>query len=240
VTSPTVDWAARRHDGAGAPAGVRERKKQQLRQRLSDTATELFLQRGFDAVRVSEIAARCGVSEKTVFNHFPTKESLVLDRWESSEPALRSALASSATPVTAVREVLAGELAGLVEWMRSRPDAADLLRRFTDLVAATPSLRAHERDSLDRLVSVAADELGRRARRPADDPVPRIAAVALIGLWDVQSRSLTRHLAAGRSPADLRRAVTRDVTRAARQLESGLASYPDRRAQARVSSVSGA
>ena len=46
-----------------------------MRQQLSDTATDMFVQRGFDAVRVSEIAAACGVSEKTVSNYFRTKES---------------------------------------------------------------------------------------------------------------------------------------------------------------------
>ena len=63
-----------------AAEGLRERKKRLMRQQLSDTATAMFLERGFDEVRVAEIAAACGVSEKTVFNYFPTKEALVLDR----------------------------------------------------------------------------------------------------------------------------------------------------------------
>src|SRR4051794_23757115 len=80
MSSPTVDWAA----ANARDEGLRERKKRQTRQLLSDTATELFLSHGFDAVRVSEIARRCGVSEKTVFNYFPTKESLVIDRWSTT------------------------------------------------------------------------------------------------------------------------------------------------------------
>src|SRR5689334_11485929 len=59
--------------------GLRERKKRLLRQQLSDTATRMFIERGFDAVRVTEVAEACGVSDKTVFNYFPTKEALVLD-----------------------------------------------------------------------------------------------------------------------------------------------------------------
>src|ERR1700733_1753889 len=64
-----------------------------MRQQLTDTATLMFMERGFDAVRVAEIAAACGVSEKTVFNYFPTKESLILDRLEFTVAALKSGLA---------------------------------------------------------------------------------------------------------------------------------------------------
>ena len=54
-----------------------------MRQQLSDTATAMFLERGFDGVRVAEVAAACGVSEKTVSNYFPVKEALVMDRLEA-------------------------------------------------------------------------------------------------------------------------------------------------------------
>jgi AcrR family transcriptional regulator len=74
--------------------GLRERKKAETRQRLSDTATRMFLDRGFDGVKVTEIAAACQVSEKTVYNYFPTKESLVLDRWKATAQDLRAALTS--------------------------------------------------------------------------------------------------------------------------------------------------
>ncbi|MEU3222272.1 TetR/AcrR family transcriptional regulator [Streptomyces sp. NPDC006976] len=60
--------------------GLRERKKRQTRQYLSDLATGLFLERGFDAVTIAEIAHAADVSVNTVYNYFPTKEDLFLDR----------------------------------------------------------------------------------------------------------------------------------------------------------------
>src|SRR6266699_5965403 len=98
MSARTVDWTATRtpEGGAAKAEGLRERKKRLMRQQLSDTATELFVERGFDAVRVAEVAEACGVSEKTVFNYFPTKESLVLDRFDSTLAALRTALADPA------------------------------------------------------------------------------------------------------------------------------------------------
>ena len=109
----TVDWSAWRglEPGAEEAGGLRERKKRQMRQQLSDTATEMFMERGFDAVRVSEIAAACGVSEKTVFNYFPTKESLLLDRWDATMSALRDGLGDPAyRPVEAALRILDDEL----------------------------------------------------------------------------------------------------------------------------------
>jgi AcrR family transcriptional regulator len=56
--------------------GLRERKKRAAREAIAATARRLFAERGFDSVRVAEVAVAAGVSEKTVFNYFPTKEDL--------------------------------------------------------------------------------------------------------------------------------------------------------------------
>src|ERR1700678_4006123 len=84
-------WARRRHPAEG----LRERQKRHTRQQLSDVATTLFVVRGFDHVKVSEIAEVVGVSEKTVYNYFPTKESLVFDRADEGLARLAAALGES-------------------------------------------------------------------------------------------------------------------------------------------------
>ena len=57
--------------------GLRERKKRQTREAIAAAAMELFRLRGYDAVTVADVARAADVSEKTVFNYFPTKEDLV-------------------------------------------------------------------------------------------------------------------------------------------------------------------
>jgi AcrR family transcriptional regulator len=213
--------------------GLRERKKRLMRRQLSDTATALFLARGFDAVSVAEIAESCGVSEKTVFNYFPTKESLLLDRWDATLAALRTALADPAlSPAEAALRVLSAELAGMTALLEAHEDpsvAAAQLLRFGDLLRSTPALRARRHDMADELAVAAAEALAERYGAEPESPECQIAASALIGLWQVQIHSLRTHLAGGtHSAAQLRKAVTGDVERAARLLDAGLGSLEDR------------
>src|SRR6266480_202183 len=72
--------------------GLRERKKQRTRELIEATARQLFIERGFEAVPVAEIARAAEVSEATVFNYFPTKEDLFYSRLEAFEEELLSAV----------------------------------------------------------------------------------------------------------------------------------------------------
>ncbi|MFF4507495.1 TetR/AcrR family transcriptional regulator [Streptomyces sp. NPDC001401] len=225
----TVDWTAlRRRDAEPAAEGLRERKKRLLRRQLSDTATEMFMERGFDAVRVSEIAEACGVSEKTVFNHFPTKESLVLDLGEATLGSLRTTLADpDLSPVEAVLKILSGELAAITSWLTEQDDlsqAKNMLLRFGMLIRSTPSLRAYQRDMVDQQVAVAAEVLAQRNEMSPDDPEPQIAATALLALWPIQFQALRKHLDRVQAPEQLHDMVSADVRRAARLIDTGLTS----------------
>src|SRR5690348_2263845 len=149
MNGPLPDWALARAPGLPAE-GLRERKKRLMRQQLSDTATAMFLERGFDGVRVAEVAAACGVSEKTVFNYFPAKEALVMDRLESQLTALGAGLSDPGlTPAQAALGVLDHELRAMTGWLAAQEDATqgrEAVRRFGDLIRATPALRAYQAD----------------------------------------------------------------------------------------------
>jgi AcrR family transcriptional regulator len=211
--------------------GLRERKKRLTRQLLSDTATSLFLEKGFDGFRVTEVAEACGVSEKTVYNYFPTKESLILDREEDLAVSIRAALGpdgSGKSPVDAILDVLASERqqmrAGLAD-MGSEELGLQMFRRFLTMLDDTPQLLAASIEMLQRLAQVTAESLAERAGISPDDPEPTIAGHALVGLWDVQFKAMRRHAGTAMPVDEVYATVAAEVDRAARLIDTGLWSF---------------
>jgi len=200
-----------------------------LREQLSATATRLFVERGFGGVRVAEVAETCGVSEATVFNYFPTKEALVLDRLEAALDSLRTSLETPGRdPLHAVQQVLKGELTSITEWLRAQEDAAEArasLVRFGDLIDQTPSLLAYQSLMFEKYVSAAVEVLARRASLERDDPEPQIAARGIMCLWLIQAQSLQRHLRKRTGSTLIETRVTADVQRAAALLRDGLGTF---------------
>ena len=152
-----LDWTPAQVPGPPGE-GLRERKKWLMRQQLSDSATAMFLERGFDGVRIAEVAAACGVSEKTVFNYFPVKEALLMDRLEAALAALGAGLADpSRSPVQATLAVLDQELEAVAGWLAAQGgQGREAIRRFGALIRATPALRAYQADMTDQAAAAAA------------------------------------------------------------------------------------
>jgi AcrR family transcriptional regulator len=162
------------------------------------------------------------------YNYFPTKESLVLDRWESTMASLQTGLTNlDLSPVQIALGILADELDSLTSWLDEQDDpvtACAQFLRFGTLMNSTPALRAYQHEMTDELITASAKVLARRIGMAADDPEPLMAATALVGLWSVQFQSLRKHLDGGHDPARIQRAVTDDVERAAHLIDTGLRS----------------
>jgi AcrR family transcriptional regulator len=214
-------WYRRAHPDEG----LRERKRRMTRQLISDAATTLFATRGFDNVKVSEVADRVGVSEKTVYNYFPTKESLVLDNADEGVERMARALRErqpGQSPTEVVIEAIMDDT-----WMyQEAPDALmEFMPLFGAMIESTPALRAAWLELHDRLAKVARDELAAQAGVDPRDPEPTVAGRALAGLAELAMESNMRHVTDGLRGDELRRAVQADLERAARLLETGLWSF---------------
>ncbi|WP_051471053.1 TetR/AcrR family transcriptional regulator [Patulibacter minatonensis] len=205
--------------------GLRERKKRITRQLISDTATWMFCERGFDRVRVAEVAAEAGVSEKTVFNYFPTKESLVFDREDDVVRGLREALIERGpdeSPTQAVVAFIEREcrhIAGM------GAEFQPMFLAFMRLIQETPALQVARQRMAANLVEAVREALAESVGVDPRDPEPSVAAHALVALWEVQLSSRQRHIRAGTPPAALFDAVIDDTRRAARLLDTGLWSF---------------
>jgi AcrR family transcriptional regulator len=210
----------------GAPElGRRERKKNQTRELIAETARRLFAERGFDHVSVAEIARQADVSETTVFNHFGTKEDLVYWRMHTFEGELLAAIrqrASGESVLTAFgRFVLAPR--GLLA--QTDPDAVDQLAGLTRMITESPALLAREHEIMARYTESLAALLADETRARPGDVAPWVAANALIGVHRALLTYTRAQIVAGRRNPALARAVRTQGHNAVATLERGLGDY---------------
>jgi AcrR family transcriptional regulator len=155
---------------------LRESKKRETRQRISDVATALFFARGFDAVTVEEIAAAANVSKVTVFNYFARKEDLFFDREDEVRLVLRAALGEKdQAPIDALRR--------LVDRLREQKHPLARIDSktvgFWRVIEASPSLQARLREIEDEAVEWLALELA----GPEPDGIMRLVAGMVVLTW---------------------------------------------------------
>ncbi|GGS58579.1 TetR family transcriptional regulator [Streptomyces griseoviridis] len=193
--------------------GLRERKKQRMYQVLSDTAVRLFMERGFDAVSVAEVAAAAEVSKPTLFRYFPAKEDLVLHRIADHEDEAARVAAEGPDPLTALRRHF---LAGLerhdpVTGLNDHPEVL----AFHRLLYGTPALAARVYAYQERSEAALADALG-------GDLDARLAAGQIIAVQRVLALENWRRIAGGERAEDVQEDAVAAAGRAFEQLARGL------------------
>lgn len=156
---------------ASSAPGRRERKKAATRQAIADAALRLFLERGFDAVSVRDVAEAADVSTTTLFKHFPSKEALLFDEGDAREAALVAALQQRPVGTSVPQALLAHFLAD------GRRKALDpRLAEFEALIHSSPALEDHARRVNFKLETVLAEVIAATSGRPADDILSRALA----------------------------------------------------------------
>lgn len=177
-----------------ATVGLRERKKQQTRQHIADTAAMLFAQRGYEHVAVIDIARAADVAEQTVYNYFPTKPRLVLDREQEFLERYTQLIRErpdGTSPAAALREAALAR----VDNLRSFP--ADQTRGGLGYLAAvSPAVRSLSLEMTDRLAAAMAAVL----TEPADGPsahIARLQGVALAWVFQTITDEVGRREVAG-------------------------------------------
>ncbi|WP_437915171.1 TetR/AcrR family transcriptional regulator [Sorangium sp. So ce302] len=157
---------------------LRESKKRETRQRISDIATAMFFARGFDAVTIEEIAAAANVSKMTVFNYFARKEDLLLDREDEVKLLLREAIrgrSQGQPPIDALRRLVDRLCEQKHPFARIDGQTVGWWR----VVAASPSLKARLHEIGDEVIEGLAVELG----GPKPDGLARLVAGMVVLTW---------------------------------------------------------
>jgi AcrR family transcriptional regulator len=194
--------------------GLREAKKLRTRQEIADQAMKLFAQRGFDAVTVAEVASAAGISEKTVYNYFPTKEDLFFDEVPAREAALVSTITGrrkGESILAALRSLQVAECPRL-----SSPGFAI----FARIIEESTALQAKELEVMARFVHVLTGTL--QAELAIDERDARIAAGLLVSIHRQLFRAARKQALAGKHGPSATRRLRADLDRAYHLLEHGL------------------
>jgi AcrR family transcriptional regulator len=155
--------------------GLRERKRQQTRERLTRVAMALFLERGFEATTLDDIAAAADISRRSFFHHFESKEDVVFAWQEESTAALIAAVAAR----PANESMLAAAENAISEMVRQlKPGEA---MAMAQLKRDNPALQARDQVKYEKLERALAEALGQRAGHKTEKLQARLVAMIATG-----------------------------------------------------------
>jgi AcrR family transcriptional regulator len=166
------------------PPDRRIRKRLATRQGISDAATRLFFERGFDNVTVDEIAEAADVGRMTVFNHFPRKEDMFFDRDEEGRETLRDALRrrdKGVAPIEALRLLAHRAASEDPLYVSFSPES----QGFVETIEKSAALIARARAIRDELAQFVMAALAESVEREPADPDADLAANLLLATWTV-------------------------------------------------------
>ncbi|MHC1559126.1 TetR/AcrR family transcriptional regulator [Actinomycetospora sp. C-140] len=180
-------------------AGLRERKKAETRQRIADAAARLFAEHGFDAVAIADVARAADVAEQTVYNYFPAKHDLALDRAEAIRRRLHALVVdrpTGSTPAAALRVIATED----IERHRGA-DPREARGQFFALCISSPVVRRFGLEVRDQQVATIRDALA--ATDPDLDVVlAHLHAAALVAALQLVGDHIGRRVVHGEDPDD--------------------------------------
>ena len=201
-------------------SGLRERRKQETRQAISDIATGMFAERGLRRGHHRRDRGAAGVAKMTVTNYFPRKEDLVFDRAERDHPApgrRHRRPAPGESLLAAVRRDYAAAVAsGDVTLGLSSP-------AFARMITSSPALASRGLEMLNQREQALGDAIA--AETGTDTPQQRLAAALLASAHRVLYAEASRRSLAGQSREEIRAVLADAATAAFGLLEPSLGGY---------------
>src|SRR4029077_7102310 len=163
------------------------RKKRETRDALARAGLELFVERGYDATTLADIADAAGVSTRTIFAYFPSKEDILFASFETMREALAAALAERPDGQDALAALRAFILS-------SAHQKTELDCMLEDVIAGDQTLSRQKRARIAQLQGVLAAAIADDLGAAPDDLRANVAAASLTAAFEVleqQERALS-------------------------------------------------
>jgi AcrR family transcriptional regulator len=203
------------------PLGKRERRKRETREAIVAAAERLFAADGYDGVTVADIAAAAGVSVKTLFTYFHSKEDLVFADEEKLLGRLLAMVGERAPGQTPLQAVTAALHAALAD--EEDPQG---LESFHRTLGSSPAVASRLRRMWEQYENELAALLAAERNEATPCPDTRLAAAQLIALVRITTSPDALAFVRERRSADAAEpALCEWIERSAEQLGSGLGDY---------------
>jgi len=178
---------------------LRERNKQRTREEIERAAHGLFVEHGYSATTLPKIAEAAGVSTRTIFGYFPSKEDILFTNIDALAGALAQAINSRPADEDALETVRKFIL-------NARPsETSDLESKLYICISSDPTLRSHLRARIAQLDEVLAPAIADDLDTTTDDPRTQIVTGSLIAAFnlladqgDAKTKPLTDEVFAAR------------------------------------------
>lgn len=204
------------------PTGLRELKKQETRQLISDHATRLFIAQGFEQTTIAEIATAARVAKKTVTNYFAHKEDLALDHQDAFVATLAETVAGRRPGESA----LAALRRGFEEAVAARDPVTGFAGpEFTRMIADSPTLTTCLRGLHDQREQALAGALAQAVGEHPDTITVRTAAGLLGAVHRILFDRIQHLTLAGRTNDEIADLVALEAAQAFDLLERSLGEY---------------
>jgi len=182
-----------------ATAGHRERKKQRTREAIAHAGHELFVERGYDSTTLADIAEAAGVSTRTIFAYFPSKQDILFSEFQVMRDRLAEALAERPGGKDAL-----GTLRDFI--LAAAPTKNELDQKLEQIICSDEGLHGHKRARLSQLQELLAAALAVDLESGPDDLRPQIVAASLTAAFEVLEQQ-DRDLPPPHSAEDIAAAV---------------------------------
>ncbi len=171
--------------------GLREQKKRQTRQQISNEATRLFMEHGFDNVTLDDVALAANVSKMTVFNYFSRKEELLFDRLDEMVALLDDALKNRATrsPIAVFKDLTTTLIAQNHPITRINEGVV----KFWQVVVDSPTLSAYGLSQFELIGKKFGAMLAASVGAPDTDPTAQLLAFIMMNTWRIAALTALRY-----------------------------------------------